>query len=150
MKIQVRTLGLAWVVALALQMPAMADTSSFDAALQSHLLAIEKRDWAGFESTLTESDTLTFVLANGKFSKTRADFKKATQSWLADSDWSWTYQVVSANSNTHTGVAVLDVQYTDKNAAGIEYKMHYLLSLVFCKERGGWRLVHDQNTLVAK
>ncbi|MEJ6004722.1 nuclear transport factor 2 family protein [Paucibacter sp. AS339] len=150
MKIQVRTLALAWGSALAWQMPALADTSTFDAALKTHLQAIEKRDWTGFESTLTESDTLTFVLANGKLFKTRPDFKKATQDWLADSDWSWSYQVVSASSNANTGVAVLDVQYTDKNAAGIEYKLHYLLSLVFSKERGGWRLVHDQNTLVAK
>lgn len=150
MKIKARTLGLACVAALAWQMPAMADTSTFDAALTTHLRAIEKRDWAGFDSTLTESDTLTFVLANGKFSKTRADFKKATKNWLADSDWSWSYQVLSASSNASTGVAVLDVHYTDKNEAGIEYKLHYLLSLVFSKERGGWRLVHDQNTLVAK
>jgi len=150
MKIEARALGLASVAALAWQMPAMADTSTFDAALETHLLAIEKRDWAGFDSTLTESDTLTFVLANGKFSKTKADFKKATQAWLADPDWSWNYQVLSTNSDTNTGVAVLNVQYTDKNEAGIEYKLHYLLSLVFSKERGGWRLVHDQNTLVSK
>ncbi|MCV2350542.1 YybH family protein [Paucibacter sp. Y2R2-4] len=142
-------LALAWVAAVAWQMPAVADTSTFDLALKTHLLAIEKRDWAGFDATLTDSDTLSFVLASGKFSKTKADFRKATQAWLTDPDWSWSYQVLSKSSNANTGVAVLDVQYSDKNAAGLEYRLHYLLSLVFSKEQGGWRLVHDQNTLVS-
>ncbi len=134
---------------LAAQVPAWADTSSFDAALNTHLQAIQTRDWPRFASTLTASDTLTLVLPHGRFSKTQADFRKSTQAWLADPDWSWSYQVLSAHSHAHTGVAVLDVHYTDKDAAGVEYKLHYLLSLVFSQEAGGWRLVHDQNTRLA-
>jgi ketosteroid isomerase-like protein len=141
--------SLALIASLAWQMPAAANTATFDTALNTHLVAIEKRDWAAFESTLTESDTLTFILPNGRFSKSSTDFKKSTQAWLADRDWSWSYQILSKTSNGSTGVAVLDVKYADKDEAGVEYKIHYLLSLVFNKERGGWRLIHDQNTLVS-
>ncbi len=133
---------------LAWQALAVANTTSFEAALATHLGAIQKRDWAAFESTLTAQGTLTFVLPNGRFTKTSSDFKKASQAWLADPDWSWSYQLLSASSNAHTGVAVLKVKYVDKNEAGVEYRLHYLLSLVFSQEQGGWKLIHDQNTLL--
>ncbi|MCX7218758.1 MAG: nuclear transport factor 2 family protein [Burkholderiales bacterium] len=141
---------LALILPLLWQVPAVANTSSFDAALRTHLAAIENRDWVAFESTLTEADTLTFILPNGRLSKSSAEFKKSTQAWLADRDWSWSYQILSTTSNASAGVAVLDVKYADLDEAGVEYKMHYLLSLVFNKERGGWRLMHDQNKLLAK
>jgi ketosteroid isomerase-like protein len=141
---------LALLAALAWQVPAAADTTSFDAALGTHLLAIEQRDWAAFESTLTETEALTFILPNGRFSKSSTEFKKSTQAWLADRDWSWSYQILSKTANASVGVAVLDVKYVDKDAAGVEYQLHYLLSLVFNKEHGGWRLIHDQNTRVSK
>jgi ketosteroid isomerase-like protein len=148
MKTLSNTRSLALIASLAWQMSAAANTTTFDAALNTHLAAIEKRDWAAYESTLTESDTLTFILPNGRISKSSAEFKKSTQAWLADRDWSWSYRILSKTSNASTGVAVLEVKYADKNEAGVEYSLHYLLSLVFSKEHGGWKLIHDQNTLV--
>lgn len=87
---------------------------------------------------------------NGRLTVSTADFKKALQGWLADGDWHWSYRIVSSSSNAHTGVAVLEVGYRDKDEQGTDYRLRYLMSLVFSKEAGCWKLVHDQNTLIEK
>ncbi|MCU7374093.1 nuclear transport factor 2 family protein [Paucibacter sp. O1-1] len=135
---------------LALPGWAPAGPATFEAALSEHLSAIDRRDWAAFEATLTTAPTLSFVRPNGRLTVSSADFRKALRAWLADGDWHWSYRIVSSSANAHTGVAVLEVDYRDKDARGAEYRLRYLLSLVFSKEADGWKLVHDQNTLIEK
>jgi ketosteroid isomerase-like protein len=128
--------------------PTMAADTTFEQALATHLAAIDAKDWPGFEKTLTSGDTLTFVAPNGKSSHKTADFKAAMRAWLADADWSWQRRVVSVSATAGTGVAVFHVDYADKDATGKPYSMRYVLSLVFALEASGWKLVHDQNTLL--
>ncbi len=111
---------------------------------------MDRRDWAAFESTLTTAPTLSFVRPNGRFTGSTTDFREALQGWLADGDWHWSLRIVGSSTNAHTGVAVPEVDYRDKDEQGAEYRPHYLLGLVFSKEAGGWKLVHDQNTLLTE
>ncbi|WP_269532164.1 nuclear transport factor 2 family protein [Chitinimonas sp. BJYL2] len=128
---------------------AIAGQDTFPEALQEHLLAIKTRDWAAFEKTLTSGEQLTFVAPNGKTSTTTQAFKSAMKSWLADTDWSWQLEQIGLTSTANTGIAVYSVRYSDKDQHGKPYEMKYVLSLVFALEAEGWKLVHDQNTLLA-
>lgn len=127
---------------------AMSEPHSFEAALARHLQAIERRDFAAFESTLTTGQTLSFVSLGGKVTRTRHEFAGAMRQWLADPDWRWQLERISVSVAAETGVAVLGVRYHDRDAAGRPYELNYVLSLVFAREGGDWRLVHDQNTPV--
>lgn len=126
----------------------MANTPSFDESLAAHLSAIAKRDSAAFESTLTTGTTLTFIAPNGTVTLTTAQFKAVMRDWFSDKDWSWELTPISRNASEHTGVAVFSVAYADKDASGKPYSLRYVLTLVFAKEAAGWKLVHDQNTLI--
>jgi hypothetical protein len=124
--------------------------NTFPQALQTHLQAIETRNWVEFERTLTTGKTLTFVAPNGKTSTSTEAFKSAMKGWLSDKDWSWQIEQIGLSAGAGTGVAVFSVKYSDKDQHGKPYEMKYVLSLVFALEGTQWKLVHDQNTLVAQ
>jgi ketosteroid isomerase-like protein len=136
------------VAALALCSPTivMADLSTFNAALATHLKAIEQRNSAAFESTLTSGKTLTFVSLGGKVTRSTEEFKAQMRQWFSDPDWSWQLEELASSVAGQTGVAVYRVRYKDKDPTGKAYELSYVLSLVFAKEGEQWRLVHDQNT----
>lgn len=127
----------------------MADLSTFRSALSTHLAAIEARDTAAFEATLTVEPNLTFVALTGATSTSKESFVKAMRAWLADADWSWKLEEVSLHADASVGVAVYRVNYRDLDPQGKPYTLNYVLSLVFARQGAQWRLVHDQNTRVA-
>jgi ketosteroid isomerase-like protein len=129
---------------------AMAAQNTFSDALASHLHAINTRNWLEFERTLTGGETLTFVAPNGRTTTTTEAFKAAMKSWFADKDWSWQLEPIGLSAGASTGVAVYSVTYNDKDQHGKPYEMKYVLSLVFAREGNEWKLVHDQNTLLAR
>jgi ketosteroid isomerase-like protein len=143
-------IALFFLMQLHLLSNAMAATTTFESALKTHLTAIEKRDWLAFEATLTNSKTLTFIAPSGKLSTATADFKRQMQAWFADKDWSWQLTLMSQESSQNMGTAIYRVIYNDLDQQGKPIVLQYLLTLVFAKEATGWKLVHDQNTLVAK
>ena len=129
---------------------AMANTSTFEAALKTHVNAIAQRDWPAFASTLTSAKTLTFIQPSGKLSTSTEDFKKQMQAWFADKDWSWSLEPLSSEVTTNTGIAIYRVTYNDVDPQGKPVVLKYVVTLVFAKEVAGWKLVHDQNTMLAK
>ena len=126
------------------------NTGTFESALKTHVDAIANRNWPAFESTLTSAKNLTFVQPNGKLSTTTADFKRQMQTWFADKDWSWNLEPLSKEIITNTGIAIFRVTYNDVDQLGKPVVLKYLLTLVFVKEASGWKLMHDQNTMLAK
>jgi ketosteroid isomerase-like protein len=128
---------------------AQAKDSSFRDAVNSHLTAIDTRNTAAFEATLTAGPVLSFVPLNGRVTRNKHDFKAQMRGWFKDQDWSWSRRELSVSTTGQTGVAVFHIDYSDKDPSGKPYQLSYVLSLVFAKEGGKWRLVHDQNTRVA-
>ena len=72
------------------------------------------------------------------------------QTWFADKDWSWNLEPLSKEIITNTGIAIFRVTYNDVDQLGKPVVLKYLLTLVFVKEASGWKLMHDQNTMLAK
>ncbi len=68
------------------------------------------------------------------------------QEWFGTEGWSIDYKVVSTVEGTDLGHALLLMSYDEKDRGGKPYHLDHYLSLLFQKQQGTWRLVHDQNT----
>jgi len=121
---------------------------NFTETLHTHLQAIQRRDIDPFLATLTTDEAMSVILPNGTLIETRSAFVAFTRDWFADPDWRITTDVVHTIETSEMGVALLSVTYDDLDQHGQPYQLRYYLSLVFAKQQGQWRLVHDQNTLL--
>ncbi len=125
--------------------PAMT-AGGFDAALARHLKAIADRDLAAFRASVTAGPALYTIVQNGHAFTTPAETIGLHAEWFARDDWSWRGEVVQKIIGSDVGVALIRYRYQDsKNAAPIST----WLTLVFRIENGAWRLVLDQNTMIA-
>lgn len=122
----------------------------FDCAVKVHLAAIDARDWPAYEATLTRDHTLSLVLPNGRFSSEGTTFRKQMQAWLADPDWRWQHTQVHRQQGKDWGMVLVKVGYEDKDEQGKPYRLDYLLQLLFARQADGWKLVHDQNTMLPR
>ncbi len=120
---------------------------NFQTALATHLAAIQTRDLAAFEATLTTGADCTLILPNGHLIEGRTAVLDFHREWFADPDWRLVLQPLRQIETVSTGLALFEVTYHDLDADGQPYELRYYLSLLFVNEAGEWRLVHDQNTL---
>lgn len=120
---------------------------NFQETLQTHLTAIQNRDWSTFAQTVTQAATFSCILLNGKQIDNAREFLAFTQDWFADPDWQIGFTQLKTIETAHMSIAVLAVHYTDKDPTGAPYQLDYYLSLGFVYEDDAWRLVFDQNTL---
>lgn len=120
---------------------------TFQQMLAAHLNAIITRDNDAFVATVTLGDELTLILPTGKLMRRRAEVLDFMKTWFADPDWQIQFEPVRTVETAEMGLALLLVNYTDRDMDGQPYAMRYYLNLIFANEAGIWRLVHDQNTL---
>lgn len=127
---------------------ARADLTSFQSALSTHLVAIERRDIVAFEATLAADSNLTLVTLDGTVIAGKSPFVQKIRGWFADPDWTWKLEPLSVTAGSHVGIAIYHVAYQDLDRQRKPYNLNYVLTLVFAKQGEEWRLVHDQNTLI--
>ena len=119
------------------------ETTSFCAALDEHLSALQARDAARFAATL--GDDVVVVDGAGAVKRGTADVLRAHAEWFASPDrWRFDYELVLARESAHVGLALIDVTYRQKAEAS---PSRFLLSLVFERDgQGEFKFVYDQNT----
>ncbi|GJM08164.1 MAG: hypothetical protein DHS20C11_04400 [Lysobacteraceae bacterium] len=120
----------------------------FDCTLKRHLDAIQSRDFAAFESTLTKSPRLTFILPDGRYWEDSAEYRQVLQGWFESEGWTLDYEILAIEKTEEMGHALLKVAYDEADRNGQPYHIDHYLALLFKKEGDGWYLVHDQNTLI--
>ena len=125
-----------------------AEACDFDCTLMRHLDAIQARDYAAFESTLTKGDRLTFILWAGEYSEDPVEYRKALEGWFAKGGWTFEYEIVALEKTAEMGSALLRVSYDEEERDGKPYHLDHYLLLIFKKDGDGWYLVHDQNTAI--
>ncbi|MBI1751391.1 MAG: nuclear transport factor 2 family protein [Acidobacteria bacterium] len=128
--------------------PSAPSVMDFDAVINKHLGAIKTRDLKSFTETITGDDSITLILPNGHYSKTRREFLTSIQTWFQEKDWRFSYQIESRVHTPELGLVVLRVAYDDMDSDQKPYHLDYFLTLVFKKSSSGWFLIHDQNTLI--
>lgn len=119
------------------------------ATLDAHLAAINARDLDRLLSTVTQEEALTTILPNGKVLSTREDYRLLHVDWFRDPAWRMVFAVEELRVLGDTGIARVRYDSQSKGADGAYASMRIAqLTLVFARERGQWRLVYDQNTVV--
>lgn len=127
-------------------LPVLAQDCDFDCTLKKHLDAIQNKDYEAFASTVTTGDSIMFILPNGKYFESTATFHELIKGWFAETGWHFNYKIMRKFVGTDLATALLLVSYDEDDRNGKPYHIDHFLNLIFQKENGEWRLVHDQNT----
>ena len=141
-----------WSIAVlpALFASSVAAACDFECTLKQHLDAITNREFAQFESTLTERPRLNLILPDGRFTSDSAQYREMLKGWFETPGWTLSYEIINTDQTENMGHALLLVSYDEEDRGGEPYHIDHYLSLLFEKETSGWKLIHDQNTLIQK
>ncbi|HEY0393531.1 MAG TPA: nuclear transport factor 2 family protein [Candidatus Elarobacter sp.] len=120
-----------------------ASATSFQAALDEHLGALQARDVERFAATL--GDDVVVVDGAGTLTRGTAGVLRSHAEWFGSPDpWTFAYETIFARETVSSGLALIDVTYRHTPAAE---PARFLLSLVFERDAGGtFKFVYDQNT----
>jgi ketosteroid isomerase-like protein len=122
----------------------------FRAAVETHLAAISARNLDALVPTLTDGKELPMIAPNGYKFDTRQQYIDFHKQWFAaPDDGKLEVQIVSVIESPTLSHALIKSRYTSKDAAGKQQSGVTWLALTFALEKGTWRLVFDQNTLIA-
>lgn len=115
------------------------------AVLDAHVKAVQARDLAALERTITTGEALDLILPNGRRMTTRAQFVDLHREWFKETNWTWTLEIVGVTETKDMSVVTTRTRYEEREGGKSTVTENWL-SLTFRREASGWRLVHDQNT----
>ncbi len=117
-------------------------TSAFETALNAHLAAISARDIVAFSETVSCDAYARVIGPDGTATIGYEAIVAAHRGWF-ESGAAWTFEpsIVLCRSSEALGFALLEVAYLEGTA-----QRRFLLSLIFTREAGVWKLFYDQNT----
>lgn len=121
--------------------------SSLDETFAVHVAAVQARDMAGLERTITSGEALTLILPNGTRTDTREAYLAFHREFFTSSTWSIRFQVLSKVEGPDYGVITTRSFYSDTDN-GQPINTSSWVTFTFRRENGEWRLIHDQNTRV--
>lgn len=114
----------------------------FKAALATHLGAISSRNLEAFAATVSRDPEARVVGPDGAAIVGYDAIVAAHRGWLASTaQWSFEPHIRLVRAAEHLGFALLEVDYREGDTG-----RRFLLSLVFTRENGDWKLFYDQNT----
>lgn len=119
--------------------------SSIGAVFAEHIRAVQARDLAALESTITSGDQLTLILPNGTQTATRQAYIDFHKEFFATKTWTLQFEPVSRVVGSDFAVLTTKSLYQD-TVDGKPYRSRSWVTFTFRKEAGQWRLIHDQNT----
>jgi uncharacterized protein (TIGR02246 family) len=124
---------------------AVASEADIDALFAEHVKAVQARDLAALEKTITSGDQLTLILPNGVQTATRQAYVDFHKQFFAEKTWTIQFEPVSRAVGPDFAVLTTKSLYQDV-ADGKPYRSRSWVTFTFRKESGQWRLIHDQNT----
>jgi ketosteroid isomerase-like protein len=128
-----------------------AEPPPFRAAVEAHLAAISARNLTALLPTLTAGEALTMIAPNGFKFDTRQQYIDFHEQWFAAPDGGkLEAQIASVTESPALAHALIKYRYTSKDASGKQQSTLCWLALTFALEKGSWRLVFDQNTLITE
>jgi ketosteroid isomerase-like protein len=143
--------SLAWTAAFAATPSSATSAPPFRAAVEAHLAAISSRNLDALLPTLTSGTELPMIAPNGHKFDTRQQYIDFHKQWFAAPDGGKLEpQIVSVIESPALSHALIKYRYTSKDAAGKQQSTVSWLALTFALEKGTWRLVFDQNTLITE
>jgi uncharacterized protein (TIGR02246 family) len=135
----------AFVSLLCWPLAGVAADSGIDAAFAEHVKAVQSRDLAALERTITSGEQLTLILPNGLQTATRQAYVDFHKQFFAEKTWTIQFEPVSRAVGPDFVVLTTKSLYQDV-VDGKPYRSRSWVTFTFRKESGQWRLIHDQNT----
>ncbi len=121
---------------------------SLDEALADHVRAVQTRDPAALERTITAGERLELIFPDGRRSTTRAEYLAFHREWFAQPGWTMSIRPISRVERGELAVVTARTRYEERSGPRLSAWSENWLTLTFAREPGGWRLVHDQNTRI--
>lgn len=116
--------------------------AQFDRAVERYVATTDARDADGFNALLHPE--VTAVLPGGYTLLGRTEVAGFIDGFFARTDWTQTLEVRhTAVSGCDTGLVLFDSVYTDGDGA-----VPLAIVITWTHERGAWRVIVDQNTVV--
>ena len=123
----------------------VAAETDIDMLFAEHVKAVQSRDLAALERTITSGDQLTLILPNGVQTATRQAYVDFHKQFFAEKTWTIEFEPVSRAVGPDFAVLTTKSLYQDI-VDGKPYRSRSWVTFTFRKESGQWRLIHDQNT----
>ncbi|HKS57333.1 MAG TPA: nuclear transport factor 2 family protein [Steroidobacteraceae bacterium] len=117
--------------------------SGIDAVFAEHVRAVQARDLAALERTITSGEQLTLILPNGEISGTRQAYIDFHRKFFATKTWTIQFEPIDRAVGSDFAVLTTKSLYQDKADGS---RSRSWVTFTFHKEAGQWRLIHDQNT----
>ena len=124
---------------------APATEQSIDAVFADHIKAVQSRNLPALERTITSGEELTLILPNGTQTSTRQAYVDFHKEFFSTRTWTIQFEPVSRNVGADFAVLTTKSLYQDV-VDGKPYRSRSWVTFAFHKEKGEWRLIHDQNT----
>lgn len=122
----------------------------FADAVQSYFSSLDKRELPGIGAMFDDDAQTAVILPGGALVVGYPAIMDLHKEWFSDPDWSMEHEVISMREMGALGLVLAKVCYHDLNEHGEPYTISYYLHLTFCCRDGQWKVVHDQNTLLAR
>ena len=123
----------------------VAAETDIDTLFAEHVKAVQARDLAALEKTITSGEQLTLILPNGVQTATRQAYVDFHKQFFAEKTWTIQFEPVSRAVGPDFAVLTTKSLYQDV-VDGKPYRSRSWVTFTFRKESGQWRLIHDQNT----
>jgi uncharacterized protein (TIGR02246 family) len=88
------------------------------------------------------------ILPTGKLLEGKKAYTDFHQQFFAEKTWTMRFSEKRRVENGDTAFVLLQYVYSDKDEKGADYRSESYLLMVFRRNAGKWRLVHDQNTRI--
>lgn len=124
-----------------------ANFEKLNTTILNHLTAIEKRDLNKLLNTVN-SEKITLILPNGKYSTSLEEYKRVNFEWFSDKSWRIEYKIKEKIIKEDLAIILTEITYFEKDEKGEESKFNYFLSLVFQRSNDDWKLIYNQNTII--
>lgn len=142
-------------LALALTLIAVAPAAAqsvrgagLDDAFRDHVRALQTRDLAALERTITRDERLEMIFPDGRRSSTRAEYLAFHREWFARPDWTITFRPVGRVERADLALITARVRYEERTGRRLTGWSDDWVTLTFARERDGWRLAQEQNTRI--
>jgi uncharacterized protein (TIGR02246 family) len=122
-----------------------AEERSIDAVFAEHVKAVQSRDLPALERTITSGDQLMLILPDGTPMATRQAYVDFHKEFFATKTWTIQFEVVHRIVGADFAILTTQSLYQD-TVDGKPYRSRNWVTFTFQKEKGEWRLIHDQNT----
>jgi ketosteroid isomerase-like protein len=119
----------------------------FEETLAAHIQAIQNRDLAALEATITAGDELILIFPGGQRTTTREEYMAFHREWFASDTWTMNFERLGVVEGRDFAIAMVRTVYEDVRD-GERVQSQSWLTLTFRKENGRWALYHDQNTRI--